>query len=139
MKKVLLTLLVLFLVFPPTAHISTVFAAGIPEAQADKGLIVFYREKKSKGAALRFQISDGGGVSVGNLSNGSTFHVYLEPGQHTFRVRAPSLDGSDSVTLNVVAGGTYFLQGEILWGWPTGRPKFNQVSETIAASAMKKL
>ncbi len=139
MKKMKLTLLAFVPVFLAPLLIVPTFAASIPEAQADKGLVVFYRSKKAKGSAMRFQISDGGGVSIGNLSNGSTFHVYLEPGQHSFNVRSPSLDGSDSVTLNLVAGETYFLQGEILWGWPTGRPKFNQVSEAAAISAIKKL
>jgi len=119
--------------------LSPVLAASIPQAQPDKGLMVFFRAKKAKGAALRFQISDGTGKFLGDLSNGSTFHVYLEPGQHTFTVRAPSLDGSDSVTLNLAAGEIQYLQGEILWGWPTGRPKFNNVAEATAKTAIQKL
>jgi len=122
-----------------TMSFSPVFAASIPQAQPDKALVVFFRAKKAKGAALRFQISDGTGKSLGDLSNGSTFHVYLEPGQHTFKVRAPSLDGSDSVTLDMAAGDIQYLQGEILWGWPTGRPKFTNVSEATAKTALKKL
>ena len=122
-----------------TGGLSPVSAASIPQAQPDKGLVVFFRAKKAKGSALRFQISDGTGKELGGLANGTTFHVYLEPGQHTFSVRAPTMDGSDSVTLDVVAGQTYFLQGEILWGWPTGRPKFTNVSEATAAPKIKKL
>lgn len=119
--------------------LSPVSAASIPEAQPDKGLVVFFREKKAKGSALRFQISDGTGKALGGLANGTTFHVYLEPGQHTFSVRAPTMDGSDSVTLNVAAGETHFLQGEILWGWPTGRPKFTNVPEATAKPMIQKL
>ena len=139
MKKILLVLVLSVFGVLATVSISQVFAASIPQAQPDKGLVVFFRVKKAKGAALRFQISDGTGKSLGDLSNGSTFHVYLEPGQHTFKVRAPSLDGSDSVTLTLAAGEIQYLQGEILWGWPTGRPKFTNVSEATAKAAIKKL
>ena len=139
MKKIWLVLVVPVFSLLATVSFSPVFAASIPQAQPDKALVVFFRAKKAKGAALRFQISDGTGKALGDLSNGSTFHVYLEPGQHTFKVRAPSLDGSDSVTLNLAAGETQYLQGEILWGWPTGRPKFTNVSEATAKTAIKKL
>ena len=139
MKKISLVVVSSIIALLATVMFSPVFAASIPQAQPDKGLVVFFRAKKAKGAALRFQISDGTGKSIGDLSNGSTFHVYLEPGQHTFKVRSPSLDGSDSVTLNLAAGEIQFLQGEILWGWPTGRPKFNNVPEATAKKAIKKL
>ncbi len=128
-------LLALTLIMP----MAPLAAAPVPSAQAGKGLVVFYREKKMKGAALRFEISDGTGMSIGGLANGTTFHVDLEPGEHTFKVRAPSLDGSDSVTLNISAGEIYYLQGEILWGVPTGRPKFNRVVEAVAVPAIGKL
>jgi len=139
MKKILLVAVLLVFSLLATVSFSPVFAASIPQAQPDKALVVFFRAKKAKGAALRFQISDGTGKSLGDLSNGSSFHVYLEPGQHTFKARAPSLDGSDSVTLNLGAGEIQYLQGEILWGWPTGRPKFNNVPEATAKTAIKKL
>jgi len=139
MKKTLLVVVLSVFALLATMSFSPVFAASIPQAQPDKALVVFFRAKKAKGAALRFQISDGTGKSLGDLSNGSTFHVHLEPGQHTFKVRAPSLDGSDSVTLDLAAGEIQYLQGEILWGWPTGRPKFTNVSEATAKTAIEKL
>jgi len=139
MKKIALGVVLLIFAWSGAVSFSPVFAASIPQAQPDKGLVVFFRAKKAKGAALRFQISDGTGKSLGDLSNGSTFHVYLEPGQHTFKARAPSLDGSDEVTLNLAGGEIQYLEGEILWGWPTGRPKFNNVPEATAKAAINKL
>jgi len=56
--------------------------------------------------------------------------VPLAPGSYGFSVRAPSLDGQDFITITVEAGRTYQVEGEILWGWPTGRPKFRPVSES---------
>ena len=115
------------------------FAAEVPESRPDMGLVVFFREKKAKGAALRFRISDTSAQSIGTLTNGSMIHIYLPPGQHSFTARNPSVDGTDVMTLNVEAGETYYVQGEFLWGWPTGRPKFNRVSESQALPSIKKL
>jgi len=111
----------------------------VPTAKPDKGLVVFYRAKKAKGAAMRFQISDSSGLSVGNLSNGSMFYQYFDAGQKTFDVRSPSVDGSDLITLDIVAGETYFVQDEILWGWPAGWSKFSRVPESQALPTIKKL
>ena len=114
-------------------------SATVPAAKSDKGLVVFYREKKAKGKAIRFQITDRSGVSVGTLSNGSMFYQYYDPGQKTFDVRSLSVDGSDLITLDIVAGETVFVRGEILWGWPAGRPKFSRPAESQALSDIGKL
>jgi hypothetical protein len=100
---------------------------------------VFYRLKKAKGAAIRFEITDAGAKSLGNLSNGSMIHEYLEPGQYTYRARSPSVDGNDSITLEVAAGEVFYVQGEILWGFPAGRPKFSQQPESKALVDIQKL
>jgi len=131
----LLLLLALLLTMPT----DRAFSATVPTADPDKGLVVFYRVKRAKGSAMRFQISDISGVSVGNLSNGTMFYQYFEPGQKTFDVRSPSVNGSDLITLDIVAGETYYVQGEILWGWPAGRPKFSRTSDSQAVSDIKKL
>lgn len=114
------------------ASIQPVWPASVPSAKPDQGLVVFYRLKKAKGAAIRFEITDSNAKSIGNLSNGSMVYEYLEPGQHTFRARSPSVDGSDSITLDVAAGDVFYLRGEILWGFPAGRPKFSQKPEPQA-------
>lgn len=63
--------------------------------------------------AIRFEITDASAKSIGNLSNGSMVYEYLEPGQHTFRARSPSVDGSDSITLNVAVSNMYSMHGSI--------------------------
>lgn len=119
--------------------VQPVWPASVPSAKPDKGLVVFYRLKKAKGAAIRFEISDAGAKSLGNLSNGSMIYEYLESGQHTYRARSPSVDGSDSITLDVAVGEVYYIQGEILWGFPAGRPKFSQKPESEALAEIQKL
>ena len=115
------------------------FSADLPAVKPDKGLIVFYRVKKMKGAAIRFEINDSSKGSIGFLSNGTKIHKDLEPGNHTFTVRAPSVDGQDSITINVEAGKIYYVKGEILWGWPAGRPKFFRMSDSEAQSDLAKM
>jgi len=99
---------------------------------------VFHRAKSAKGAAIRMQIMTSDG-SAGTLTNGSMFYQYYEPGQRTFDVSTPSVAGSDLITLDIIAGETYFLRGEILWGWPAGRPKLTQEQESKALQDIGKL
>lgn len=105
---------------------------SVAQAQADKGLVVFSREDTMKGKAIRFNIEQDG-RPVGQLLAGTTIELPLTPGSYNFTVRAPSLDGQDFLTVDVKAGRTYYIEGEILWGWPTGRPKFKFVSESGSA------
>lgn len=79
------------------------------------------------GAAIRFNIEQAG-QPIGQLLNGAVLRRSLSPGQHVFAVRAPSIDGLDSVTINAQAGQTYYVRGQVLVGWPAGRPKFTLVS-----------
>jgi len=111
----------------------------LPEARPDQGLVVFFRPKEFKGSALRFEIRDGSGRTVAPLANGTVIHEFVEPGPITYEVRAPSLDGKDAITLDVVAGETYYVRGTILWGWPAGRPKFERLSGQRALDALSRM
>lgn len=103
--------------------------------ESDQGVVVFHRADVFKGKAIRFNIEQDG-RPVGQLLAGSSLELSLAPGTYTFTVRAPSIDGMDYLTLNVEAGKTYSVEGEILWGWPAGRPKFSAVSESGVASTV---
>jgi hypothetical protein len=110
---------------------SIAFAA---EAGPGEGLVVFTRKKSSKGMAIQFNIQQDG-RPIGQLRSGTTLKIPLAPGSYNFTVRAPSLDGQDFLTINVEAGWTYNVEGKILWGWPTGRPKFQLGSQTPGPAA----
>ena len=99
------------------------------EAGPSQGLVVFHRKGAFKGKAIRFNIEQDG-VPIGQLLAGTTVERSLDPGNYVFSVRAPSLDGQDFLTITVEAGRVYNVEGEILWGWPAGRPKFKLVSES---------
>ena len=103
--------------------------ASAAEAGPGEGLVVFTRKKSSKGVAIQFNIQQDG-RPIGQLRSGTTLKIPLAPGSYNFTVRAPSLDGQDFLTINVEAGWTYNVEGKILWGWPTGRPKFQLGTQT---------
>ena len=112
--------------------------ASAPETAPEPGKIIFYRPKKAKGAAIRFNI-DLNGQPMGSLSNGQILEKTLEPGEHSFAVREPSLDGQDYLLIMVEPGSVHYVKCEIKWGWPAGRPKFEKVSQTLGESAVSGL
>ena len=108
--------------------------ASAAEAGPGEGLVVFNRKSAMKGKAIRFNIEQDG-RPIGQLLSGTRIEVPLAPGSYNFTVQAPSLDGQDFLTINVEAGWTYNVEGKILWGWPTGRPKFQLASQTPGPAA----
>ena len=107
----------------------------LPQVKEDQGLIIFYRQKALKGGAIRFNLNHGQ-EPIGALKSGTTLHRYVEPGQHTFWSKAIS---QDSVTLDVVAGKTYYIKGIVQLGLVAGRPKLTVVPESEAKAAIAKL
>jgi len=114
-----------------------VLASGAepPDVEDGKGLVILYRQAKVKGAAIRFNMSGTSGLS-GSLTNGSWINEQLVPGEYTYSVSSPSFDGRDSVTITVVEGHTYYVKGEILWGWPAGRAKFTLQSQATGQAEL---
>ena len=104
------------------------------EAGPGEGLVVFSRKSTMKGKAIRFNIQQDG-RPIGQLLSGATLKIPLAPGSYNFTVQAPSLDGQDFLTIKVEAGWTYNVEGKILWGWPTGRPKFQLNSQSPGPAA----
>ena len=138
MKKTGQSLFILALLIALNAIPIPALSDNTPMAQPENGQVVFYRPSRAKGAAIRFEIHDSSKGSIGALSNGTVIRKDLEPGGYTFSVRAPSVNGSDSITLHVEAGKVYYVKGEILWGWPAGRPKFTRMSGTEAQKELER-
>jgi hypothetical protein len=107
--------------------------AQISNNEEGKALVVFYREKKFSGSAIQFNVKDSE-KHYGQLKNGTTMKVYIEPGEHTFFSQVIS---SDAITLTVEAGKTYYVKGSVKMGVYAGRPKFSQVDEKKALKEMK--
>ena len=110
-------------------------AAEVPQADSDKAQVVFYRVKSFKGGAIRFNVQYPEGL-IGTLGNGTYLYKQLEPGQYQFWSQVIS---QDSITLNIEAGNTYYVKGEVQIGVFAGRPKFTQVPESQAKADLAKL
>ena len=136
LKKIFVCLILLSVSI--SMYLTPAFSASLPEVEPDKGLVVFYRSKSMKGAAIHMLIKSSDGAA-GNLTSGSMFYHYYEPGQRTFDVSTPSVAGSDLITLDIKAGETYFVRGEIMMGWPRGRPRLSRVQESKALQDIGKL
>ena len=110
-------------------------SAGIPDAKEGKGLVVFYRSSAFGGGAVRFNLNQDQ-KPVGALNSGTFLYRDVDPGQHTFWSQAIS---KDSVTIDVVAGKTYYIKGVVQTGLLVGRPKLTVVSEAEARPAIARL
>ena len=107
-------------------------AANIPQVEAGKGLVVFYRTDKFAGGAIRFNLNHASGT-LGQLLRGTYLYKSLDPGEHTFWSQVIS---QDSITIVVKAGKTYYVEGVVNMGLLAGRPNFNQVSKEQALEAL---
>jgi len=129
-----LSILLLGLIVAPGIGIAPGSIASAAEAGPGEGLVVFNRKSSMKGKAIRFNIQQDG-RPIGQLLSGSTIKIPLAPGSYNFTVQAPSLDGQDFLTIKVKAEWTYNVEGKVLWGWPTGRPKFQLASQSPGPAA----
>jgi len=118
-----------------TTWATPTLAAEIPEAQPDKGLIMFYRLSKFSGKAISFSVDHADG-RIGTLKSGTVLHKYFEPGPQTFYSQVIS---RASLTVNVEAGKTYFLRVDSKMGLVVARPKFVLVPDSKARSEVDKL
>jgi hypothetical protein len=131
--------IVLFAVSLSFAGCATVQREAAPSGpdrpQKGKGLVIFYREKHLQGWAVSYNIRDGG-KDIGGLPNGSYFVYHATPGTHTF---AASTESTARRTLDVVAGKTYYLHGDVELGLFVGRPHLTIVDPAEGASAISGL
>jgi len=115
--------------------VTYVESAEIPHAKKGKGLIVFYRDSSSKGGIVQFNLNQGK-EPIGTLNSGTFLYHDVEPGQHVFWSQAIS---KDSITVDVVAGKTYYIKGVVKMGLLLGRPILTVVSEAEAIPSIAKL
>lgn len=86
-----------------------------------KGQVVFFREKKFAGSAVRYKVREGE-QELGKLSSGAFFVHVTEPGTHEYTVHS---EAKDILTLEVEPGETYYVQGDITMGVLMGRPNLS--------------
>lgn len=100
-----------------------------------KGQIVFFRQKKFAGSAVRYKVREGES-ELGKLASGIYFLHVVEPGTHEYTVHS---EKKDVLTLEVDAGETYYVQGTITMGLLAGRPNLSPSDEATFVEMSSKL
>lgn len=121
---------------PAAAAVPAPLANGLIAAPPEgKGQIVFFREKKFAGAAVRYKVREGE-TELGKLSSGSYFVHVTEPGAHQYTVHS---EAKDVLNIEVEAGETYYVLGSVTMGIFAGRPNLSPSDEAIFSGMSKDL
>jgi Protein of unknown function (DUF2846) len=102
----------------PTNPAPPAVAGQIPPPPDGKGQVVFFRPMALGGMALSFSVHEDK-KGLAKVGVGSYTVVPMDPGKHTFTVQS---EAKDSLTLEVDAGETYYVEQSIGMGLLVGRP-----------------
>ena len=115
-------------------------AIALPAPPRGRGQVVFFRPKTVLGTGQWFNVREDG-RALGKLTNGAWFVQTVVPGPHTYTASTEP-EFKDQLSLQVDAGETYFVEGELTKGVvigvanlaPSGRAEFNKASKTLVAA-----
>lgn len=106
--------------------VETGFAEEETPARVPYARLVFYREKKFTGSALRYTIWMDG-VEVADLKNGSFFMIKAAPGEHKLHAD----EEKDEFTIVVEEGKTYYYRGDLKEGLWKGHGRLSPVDASF--------
>jgi hypothetical protein len=95
-------------------------------AATDTGTVIFFREKKMIGAAIRYKVRENE-VELCKLGSGTFCTVKVPAGSHKYDVHT---EAGDSLTLDVKPGQTYYVVGAISMGAFAGHPKLTLTDQS---------
>ena len=121
------------LLVPCLASGEDVAAATTPAASgAETGTVIFFREKKMMGAAIRFKVRENE-VELCKLGSGTFCSLQVPAGSHQYDVHT---EAKDRLTLEVKPGETYYVISAISMGAFAGHPKLT-VTDKATFDGMK--
>jgi len=106
------------------AAVAAVAVAAAPASDAvgaATGTIIFFREKKFAGSAIRYKVRENG-VEICKLQSGVFCTVQAAVGKHEYLVHS---EAKDALTLEVESGETYFVIGGVSMGVFAGHPNLS--------------
>lgn len=121
MKKILILSITLLL--QACANLGEQYQSIQPKE--DEAVVYFYRPSRFVGYAKSFDIKEGDKV-ITVMPNNGYFPHKATLGEHTYTVE--SIENTDSVTLNVKKGQSYYVSSKLNWGMITGRPYLEVIS-----------
>jgi hypothetical protein len=118
-RKLINAAVAAFLIAPFTAVSQDNAAPAAPAtdaAGAATGTVVFFREKKMMGAAIRYKVRENG-VELCKLGSGTFCTLQVPVGAHEYVVQT---EAKDALKLEVESGETYYVQATISMGVMAG-------------------
>ena len=107
-------------------------AAVAVTGDAGAGTVIFFREKKMVGAAIRFKVRENG-VELCKLGSGTFCTLQVPAGTHQYDVHT---EAKDQLTMDVKPGETYYVVSTISMGAFAGHPKLT-VTDKATFDGMK--
>jgi hypothetical protein len=102
---------------------------------AGNGTVIFFREKKFAGSAIRYKVRENG-VELCKLASGTYCNLQVSAGKHSYVVHS---EAKDVLNLEVEPGETYYVIGGISMGVFAGHPNLSPSTREIYEGMKAKL
>jgi hypothetical protein len=139
MNRKLISLGLVALTFAPCVGLSQDTApAATPAsdaAAAATGTVVFFREKKFAGSAIRYKVRENG-TELCKLASGTYCNLQVPAGKHAYVVHS---EAKDVLNLEVEPGETYYVIGGISMGVFAGHPNLSPSTKEVYDGMKEKL
>ena len=99
------------------------------------GTVVFFREKKFAGSAIRYKVRENV-VELCKLASGTFGTLLVAVGKHTYVVHS---EAKDVLNLEVESGETYYVVGGISMGFMAGHPNLTPSTKDVFDGMKDKL
>jgi len=100
------------------------------EFSSEKGLVYIYRQAQFQGSAIAYTVK-ANGVAIGTLKNGGYLTYLADLGPVIFSAKT---EAKAEVTIDIKAGETYYIKGDIGMGFFVGHPKLSVVHKITGES-----
>jgi hypothetical protein len=110
-------------------------APAVAAGGAGTGTVVFFREKKFTGAAIRYKVREND-VEICKLKSGTFCTVTVPAGKHVYLVHS---EAKDALTLEVEPGKTYYVLAGITMGFMAGHPNLSPSDQATYDKMKSKL
>ena len=116
-------------------YLFILFLVAITSSAQDKARLYLFRDSKFAGSIVGYDVYLDS-VLIGRVTSGSVLTYSASPGLRTIKAKT---EGESSITIDLKAGGTYYVEWGIELGVVAGRPSFRQVSASEAKAAISKI
>ncbi|MBS0296069.1 MAG: hypothetical protein JSR45_07140 [Proteobacteria bacterium] len=120
---------------PAPAEVTNIASGKIAAPPAGKAQVIFFRQSRFAGGGVAFTIKEGD-VGLVKIGSGSYGIHFADPGKHVFKVQS---EATDSLTMELDAGETYYVEETMTQGLMLYRPKLAASDEAAFKAVSGKL